>query len=136
MSSLKLASAQRRATLLHAAARVSKNVTSILDPDELLGRTVDIICDEFGFYYAGVFLLDEPGQWAVLRAGRGAAGAAMVTEGHKLAVGGNSMVGAATGRREARIALDVGEEAVFFKNPHLPETRSEMANGPATGGRG
>ena len=127
MSSLKLASAQRRATLLHAAARVSKNVTSILDPDELLGRTVDIICDEFGFYYAGVFLLDEAGQWAVLRAGRGAAGAAMVAGGHKLAVGGNSMVGAATGRREARIALDVGEEAVFFKNPHLPETRSEMA---------
>jgi signal transduction histidine kinase len=28
---------------------------------------------------------------------------------------------------EARIALDVGEERVHFKNPHLPHTRSEMA---------
>ncbi|HET7143248.1 MAG TPA: ATP-binding protein, partial [Anaerolineales bacterium] len=28
---------------------------------------------------------------------------------------------------EARIALDVGEEGVHFKNPHLPHTRSEMA---------
>ncbi len=127
MTSPKFASAERRAMLLHAGARVAKNVTSILDPDQLLQQTVDIICDEFGFYYAGVFLIDETGQWAVLRSGRGAAGAAMIAEGHKLAVGGNSMIGAATGLHQARIALDVGEEAVFFKNPHLPNTRSEMA---------
>lgn len=127
MTSPKIASAERRATLLNAAARVAKSVTSILDPDQLLQRTVDIICDEFGFYYAGVFLIDDSGQWAVLRSGRGEAGRAMIKEGHKLAVGGNSMIGAATGRREARIALDVGDEAVFFKNPHLPHTRSEMA---------
>ena len=127
MSFPKLASAERRAMLLQAAARVAKNVTSILDPDQLLQQTVDIISDEFGFYYAGVFLLDETSKWAVLRAGRGAAGAAMVAEGHKLSVGGNSMIGAATGRHQARIALDVGEEAVFFKNPYLPKTRSEMA---------
>jgi signal transduction histidine kinase len=37
------------------------------------------------------------------------------------------MIGAATGQREARIALDVGEEPVRFDNPHLPETHSEMA---------
>ena len=127
MTAPKLASTERRATLLHAAARVAKSITSILDPDELLQRTVDIICDEFGFYYAGVFLIDGTGQWAILHAGRGEPGEAMVTEGHKLAVGGNSMIGVATGRRKARIALDVGKEAVFFKNPHLPQTRSEMA---------
>ncbi len=127
MTSPKLASTERRATLLHAAARVAKSITSILDPDELLQRTVDTICDEFGFYYAGVFLIDGTGQWAILHAGRGEPGEAMVTEGHKLAVGGNSMIGVATGRRKARIALDVGKEAVFFKNPHLPQTRSEMA---------
>ncbi len=127
MTSPKLASAERRATLLHASARVAKSVATILDPDQLLQHTVDIICDEFDFYYAGIFLTDEPGQWAILRAGRGEAGAAMIAEGHKLAVSGNSMIGAATGSREARIALDVGEERVHFKNPHLPKTRSEMA---------
>src|SRR5512136_184346 len=119
--------AERRARLLQATSEVGQKVTSILDLDELLPKTVDIICDAYGFYYAGVFLIDDTGQWAALRAGRGAAGAAMIAEGHKLAVGGNSMIGAATGLREARIALDVGEEAVFFKNPHLPKTRSEMA---------
>jgi GAF domain-containing protein len=119
--------AARRAALLQAAAKVGHNVTSILNPDDLLEQTVDIICDEFGFYYAGVFLLDEAGEWAVLRAGRGEAGAQMIAEDHKLKVDGHSMIGAATGRRRALIALDVGEEPVHFKNPHLPHTRSEMA---------
>lgn len=120
-------SLQRYATLLQAAARAAKAITTILDPYELLQRTVDIICDEFNFYYAGVFLLDSTGQYAVLRAGRGEAGKAMIAEGHKLAVGGNSMIGAAVQERQGRIALDVGAEAVFFNNPHLPDTRSEMA---------
>ena len=119
--------AERRATLLHAAAKVGRSVTSILDPDLLLEQTVDIICDEFGFYYAGVFLVDETGEWAVLSAGRDEAGAQMVAAGHKLKVDGHSMIGAATGQRQARIALDVGEEPVHFKNPYLPHTRSEMA---------
>lgn len=118
---------QRHATLLKAAARAAKNITTILDPYELFQRTVDIICDEFGFYYAGVFLLDDKQQYAVLRAGRGDAGKAMINEGHKLAIGGNSMIGASIANRQGRIALDVGHEAVFFENPHLPETRSEMA---------
>ncbi len=118
---------QRHATLLKAAARAAKNITTILDPYELLQRTVDIICDEFGFYYAGVFLLDDLKQYAVLKAGRGEAGRTMINAGHKLAVGGNSMIGASIANRQGRIALDVGTEAVFFENPHLPKTRSEMA---------
>lgn len=117
----------RQAQLLDAASRVSRSIASILDLNLLLQRTVDIICDEFDFYYAGVFLVDDSGDWAVLRSGRGEAGRAMLAEGHKLAIGGNSMIGAAIAERQAHIALDVGEEAVFFKNPHLPGTRSEMA---------
>ena len=120
-------SLQRHATLLRASARAAKAITTILDPYELFQRTVDIICDEFDFYYAGVFLLDDTGQFAILKAGRGEAGKKMIAKGHKLAVGGNSMIGAAVQNREGRIALDVGEEAVFFENPDLPDTRSEMA---------
>lgn len=118
---------ERHAKLLKASARAAKNITTILDPYELFQRTVDIICDEFGFYYAGVFLVDEASQYAVLKAGRGEAGKAMLREGHKLAIGGNSMIGASIANKKGRIALDVGEEAVFFENPHLPKTRSEMA---------
>lgn len=119
--------AERQAALLQASARVSRSIASILDLNLLFNRTVDIICDEFGFYYAGVFLIDESGEWAVLKAGRGEAGRAMLAERHKLKIGGNSMIGAAIQSRSGRIALDVGKEAVFFRNPFLPKTRSEMA---------
>jgi GAF domain-containing protein len=127
--------AERRATLLNAAAQVSKNVSSILDLEQLLKRTVNVICDEFGLYYAGVFLLDEAGKWAVLRAGYGEAGAAMLANGHKLRVGGKSMIGTAISQHRAIIALDVGEEPVRFDNPFLPETRSEMALPLLVGGQ-
>jgi len=118
---------QRQALLLKAGAEVGRSITSILDLDTLLRTTVNTICDEFDFYYAGVFLIDETGEWAVLRAGRGEAGNAMIAKGHKLKVDGHSMIGAATGRGQALIALDVGEEPFHFKNPHLPATRSELA---------
>ncbi len=122
-----MTSTERQAKLLGATVRVANNIASILDPQKLLQQTVDIICDEFDFYYAGVFLLDDKNEYAVLKAGRGEAGKAMLAENHKLKVGGNSMIGASISSQHARIALDVGEEAIFFSNPHLPETHSEMA---------
>jgi GAF domain-containing protein len=37
------------------------------------------------------------------------------------------MVGWTIAHQQARIALDTGDEAVRFNNPHLPKTRSEVA---------
>jgi nitrate/nitrite-specific signal transduction histidine kinase len=37
------------------------------------------------------------------------------------------IVGFAAAAGQARLALDVGSEAIFFNNPDLPETRSELA---------
>jgi signal transduction histidine kinase/CheY-like chemotaxis protein len=130
-----LEQALRRANLLAAAAEVSQNITKILDINELLPKTVDIICDAYNFYYAGVFLVDKAGEFAVLRAGRGEPGRIMMENHHKLAVGGNSMIGACTARNEARISLDVDTERVWYPNPVLPDTRSEMALPLAIGDR-
>jgi signal transduction histidine kinase len=130
-----LEKAIRRASLLAAAAEASQNMTRILDLDKLLPKTVDIICEAYDFYYAGVFLIDEAGEFAVLRAGRGEPGRIMIENNHKLAVGGNSMIGACTALNEARISLDVDTEKVWYPNPVLPETRSEMALPLAIGGK-
>ena len=130
-----LEQALRRANLLSAAAEVSKHVTQIMDIDTLLPKTVDIICDAYNFYYAGVFLIDDTAEFAVLRAGRGEPGRIMIENNHKLAVGGNSMIGACTDLNEARISLDVDTEKVWYPNPVLPETRSEMALPLAVGKR-
>lgn len=51
----------------------------------------------------------------------------MLERGHQLKIGETGIVGYVAQALRARIALDVGEDAVFFNNPDLPETRSEMA---------
>jgi GAF domain-containing protein/HAMP domain-containing protein len=112
---------------LQAAAEVSHATTSVLDPDQLLRQVVDLARERFDLYYVGLFLLDKERRFAVLRAGTGGAGQHMLARGHQLEVGGQSMIGQCVARGEARIALDVGAEAVRFDNPFLPETRSEMA---------
>ena len=122
-----IADMQRHQRLLKAAAKVGHNITSILDFDELLQTTVDIICKEFEFYYAGIFLLDDKKEWAVLQAGYGEAGKKMVANHHKLAVGGDSMVGVAIRNKKGEISANVDEQEKRFKNPYLPQTRSEMA---------
>lgn len=124
---------ERRVTQIRTAAEIAQNVSAMLDPVALLQRVVDLVGQRFDLYYVGVFLLEEGSGYAVLQAGTGEAGKKMVAEGHRLAVGGTSMVGWATAHREARIALDVGREAVHFNNPHLPLTRSELALPLVTG---
>lgn len=51
----------------------------------------------------------------------------MLASGHKLRIGNTSMIGWCIANQKARIALDVGQEAVRFDNPLLPRTRSELA---------
>ncbi len=125
---------ERRSTQLQTAAEVSRAVSSILDPQMLALQVVDLVRERFDLCYAGLFLVDttgewtgEPRRWAVLRAGTGEAGRRMLEQGHKLEVGGTSMIGWCIANSQARIALDVGEDAIRFNNPHLPETRSELA---------
>ena len=116
---------QKRSTLLQTAAEVSRAASSILDLNELIDRSVNLIRDKFNFYYVGLFLIEEG--WAVLRAGTGEAGRIQLVKGHRLQIGGESMIGWCVKHHQARIALDVGEDAVHFQNPDLPDTHSEMA---------
>ncbi|MEJ2732479.1 MAG: GAF domain-containing protein, partial [Anaerolineae bacterium] len=118
---------EQRAVQLATAADVGRAAASILELESLSRRVVELVRDRFDLYYAGLFLLGEEGHYAVLVAGTGDAGRVMREQGHRLEVGGHSMVGAACTQRQARLALDVGEEPVRFDNPLLPYTRSEMA---------
>ncbi len=118
---------QLRAMQLEATAAVSAATTQVTEVEELLPRVVQVIRQQFDFYYVGLFLLDAGGRYAMLRAGTGEAGRAMKERGHRLEIGSQSMVGWACANKRARIALDVGVEAMRFANPLLPETRSEMA---------
>ncbi|GAB4527102.1 MAG: hypothetical protein Fur0018_12600 [Anaerolineales bacterium] len=121
------ADAERRSAQVQAAAEVGRIANQIREIDRLLPQVTELISTRFGFYHVGIFLLDERGEYAVLSASNSLGGQRMLARGHKLKVGQVGIVGYVTSQRKARIALDVGEDAVFFNNPDLPNTRSEMA---------
>jgi GAF domain-containing protein len=117
----------RRTRYLEATAEVARDAASVLDLQKLLSRCVALVSERFGFYHAGIFLLDPASEWAVLQAASSGGGQRMLARGHRLRVGKEGIVGYVTSQGRPRIALDVGEDAVFFENPDLPETRSEIA---------
>jgi GAF domain-containing protein len=118
---------EKRNRQLQAAADAGKAITSIRNLRQLLEQTCDIISERFGFYHVGVFLLDPAGEYAILQAANSKGGKKMLERKHRLKVGELGIVGNVTQSGQARIALDVGYDAVFFNNPDLPETHSEMA---------
>jgi GAF domain-containing protein len=152
----------RRLVQIRTVAEINRAVSRVLDIDQLLPQVCELVRQRFNLYYVGVFLieqaephsqlhpesspdhptgqegdqsaLNQPGiaAYAVLKAGTGEAGRIMLAAGHKLAVGGDSMIGWATANRQPRIALTVGQQNGMniigrFDNPQLPLTRSELA---------
>ena len=117
----------KRTQQLQTASEVSHAATSILELNELLSKVVELICSHFNYYYVGIFLVDEKREMAILRAATGDMGKQMMASQHSLPIGYSSMIGWCISNNDARIALDVGEDAVRFKNPILPLTRSELA---------
>ncbi|MBN2387727.1 MAG: GAF domain-containing protein [Anaerolineales bacterium] len=121
------AEADRRARQLQMVADMSNAIASVQDMEHLLPAIAQLISERFEFYHVGIFLVDETGKYAVLRASNSIGGQTMLARNHRLKVGEQGIVGYVTGTGRPRIALDVGEDAVFFNNPELPETSSEMA---------
>ncbi len=118
---------EKRAHQLRAVAEVAQAVTTLQDLEELLPLICERISDTFGFYHVGIFLIDQSGVFAILQASNSEGGRKMLERRHRLRVGQVGIVGYVTSTGHPRIALDVGDDAIYFNNPDLPLTRSEMA---------
>ena len=120
---------QVRAARLQIISEISQEITSNVDqqPKELLNHIVRSVSGKLGFYHVGIFLLDENREFAVLHAANSEGGQRMLNRRHQLKVGGIGIVGYVSQSGRPRIALDTGSDAVFFNNPDLPKTHSEIA---------
>lgn len=112
---------------LRAASYIARRTADVQDLSTLLQTVVTLITDQFGFYHAGIFLMNETGDEVILMAASSEGGKRMVSKGHSLKAGSQGIVGYAAAEKKPRIALDVGSDAVYFDNPDLPITRSEAA---------
>ncbi len=119
---------EMRSGQIKTAAEVAILATSAENLEDILERTVNLIVERFPqYYHASVFLLDENGENAVLKASTGEVGQVMRAQGHRLAVNGKSVIGQTTGRNEPQIIQDTTNAEFHYKNPLLPETRAEAA---------
>jgi GAF domain-containing protein len=116
----------RRAAQLQTITKLSETIAQLQDLNEIFPEATRLIHDYFGFYHVGIFLIDGAREYAILQAANSEGGKRMLARGHRLPFG-TGVVGYAAQTGIPRIALDVGVDAVFFNNPDLPETRSEIA---------
>ncbi len=117
---------QKRASQQQAASQVARAVSTQTNLDNVLNIAISQIQNRFGYYHAGIFLVDEKREFAVLRAATSEGGKQMISNNHRLRVGEEGIVGFVTAKGEPRIAVDVGLDATHFQNPFLPDTRSEI----------
>ena len=116
-----------RTKQLSATNEVARVASSTLDPDVMIKRVVDLFSEQFGYYYAAIYLLDPSEKWAELEYATGDAGKVLRQNRHRLQVPGRSMVATAIQERSARIAQIASQETQRYENPLLPYTRSEIA---------
>lgn len=117
----------RKTDQLRAASYIARQTAEVQDLRQLLDTVVHLVTDQFGYYHTGIFLINEAGDYVTLVSASSEGGKRMVEKGHTLRVGTQGIVGFVAAQKKPRIALDVGTDAVFFNNPDLPFTRSEIA---------
>lgn len=111
---------------LETSIAVGHHVTSILDLDQLLNYVVELIKDRYGYYFVGVFLLDENGDYVIARAGAGEAGRFLRQSEFRLQTGEGIIGWVVKNRRLVRVD-DVNQDNRYLRLDVLPATRSELA---------
>lgn len=118
---------ERRAKQFEAISKIARVISQAQNLETLLPQVTELISQQFGYYHIGVFLMDVNSEYAVLIAANSTGGQRMLARNHKLKIGQTGIVGYVAGTGVPRIALDTGADAIYFNNPDLPETRSELA---------
>jgi GAF domain-containing protein/HAMP domain-containing protein len=116
----------RRVAQLQTAAEIARSASALMDLDDLLSGSVNLIQDRFNFYHVSIFLLDELGAFAILKQATGDGGIELMRQGHKLEVGSKSIIGLVTSRGNAYVANQTDIDPFYWPNPILPETKSQL----------
>lgn len=116
---------QERTAQLRKINEIGRNVTEILDTDQLFSRASKFIEDEFNCYYTAFYLIDVSEKWADLVYASGEAGKVLRENKHRLDLDGRSSIAKAIRTKNSQITTEINQ--IRLENPLLPYTRSQLA---------
>ena len=115
-----------RTRTIEASAEVSRQLSTILNPDELTTAVVEQLKATFNYYHAQIYLLDEAGENLVMAGGTGDVGRTLLVQNHHVPFG-KGLVGGAAAAQQPILVPDVSQEPRWLSNPLLPDTKAEAA---------
>jgi PAS domain S-box-containing protein len=134
--SARTAEQARLAQQLSAAAEVASEISSVLDPGQLMNEAVALLQSRFNFYHAHIYLLDESGENLFVETGSGQIGLVLKERKHSIPLNQEgSLVARAARERVPVLISDTSKDSDFLPNPLLPNTRSELAIPMLVGGK-
>jgi signal transduction histidine kinase len=111
---------------LKLAADVARQITTVLDLDQLLPQLVENTKAAFNLYFVSVFLYQPESHHLLLAVGTGEAGRKMQVEKRTFHLEVRpSLIAKAARHRQNIIINDVTQEEAHAANPYLPLTQSE-----------
>ena len=117
---------EERTKALSTSAEVSRRLSTILDPNQLVSEVVEQIKDAFNYYHAHIYLVEEATGDLVMVGGTGEAGKAMLDSNHRIPAG-KGIVGRVAETNKSVLVSDTSQDENWLPNPLLPETKSELA---------
>lgn len=111
---------------LQVTQEIGRVAISQTNLQRLMTQVVNLIVERFDqVYHAQIFLIE--GSHAVLKASTGEAGEQLLAQGHRLGIGGLSVIGQVTQQNQSIIARDTTASEIHHQNEFLRNTRAELA---------
>lgn len=118
---------QERTRALEISINVGRQLSTILDAQELVTAVVNQVRDAFNYYHAHIYLVDKNDETVLkMVGGTGVAGEQMLANNHQLRVG-QGLVGQSAAILSPVWVADVTQAPDWLPNSLLPDTKSEIA---------
>jgi GAF domain-containing protein/HAMP domain-containing protein len=117
---------QSRTQALATTVEVGRQLSTILDEDELVTAVVNQVRDAFNYYQTQIYLMAKDGKSLTMASATGQAGEIMLANKHALRVGAG-LVGRAAELNQTVLVPNVSHDENWLPNPLLSDTKAETA---------